>query len=298
MHPLGPERIDRDRGRERRIDAAREPQHDAREAVLLDVVAQAQAHRAIDRLEAEGRRRDLALDAGPALVLLPLPAGDQQLLLERPALRGEAPVGVEHEGRAIEHQLVLAADLVAVDQRQAGLGDPRDREVEAHVRLVVLVGRAVGHDQDLGAGLLEPLGDVLGPHVLAHHAADAQLPAARQRERHRPGDRAGGEHALLVEHAVIGQIVLVARGHDPAAGEQQHRVVELAALAPGRAQDHRRAAVRGIGGEGLDRAARDILERALEHQVLGRVADHHQLREHRQIGAGRSGARAEPTDQP
>ena len=93
-------------------------------------------------------------------------------------LRHEAAIGVEHERGAVEHQLVLAADLVAVDQRQAGLGDPRDREVEAHVLLVVLERRAVRHDQDLGAGLLEALGDVPGPHVLADHAAEAQLVAA------------------------------------------------------------------------------------------------------------------------
>ena len=60
---------------------------------------------------------------------------------------------MQAERRAVEHELVLAADLVDVDQRQVALGDARDRDVEADVVLVAPVGRAVRHDQQFGAGL-------------------------------------------------------------------------------------------------------------------------------------------------
>ncbi len=63
-------------------------------------------------------------------------------------------------------------------------------------------------------------------------------------------------------------------------------------IPPGRADDHRRAA-RGVLGQCLDGARGVVLQGGLEHQVLGRVADDHELGEHHQIGPGlcRAGAR-------
>jgi hypothetical protein len=264
----------------------------------VDIVAQAQAHRPIDRLETFDRRRDPALDAGPEVVVSAAPAGDQQVLLERLGLCRQPAIGIEHKRGAVEHQLILAADLVAVDQRQPGLGDPRDREVHAHVLLVGLERRAVRHDQDLGAGFLQALRDVLGPHVLADHTADANLiAAAGQRERHRTGNRAGREDPLLVEHAVVRQVVLVAGSDDPAALQKQHGVVELAAIAPGRADDQRRAMIGGVLCERLDGALGIVLQGRLEHQVLRRVADHHELGEHDEVRPRLDRAGARGTDQ-
>ena len=60
---LGAERVDRDQRDQRRVDPAGEAEHDALEAVLLDVVAQAEAQRRVDlglgleQLGASGRRR-------------------------------------------------------------------------------------------------------------------------------------------------------------------------------------------------------------------------------------------------
>ena len=72
-------------------------------------------------------------------------------------LHGEAAVGVEHERGAVEHQFVLAADLVDVDQRQARLGHARHGDVHAQIGLGPVEGRAVGQDQDLRARLLQAL---------------------------------------------------------------------------------------------------------------------------------------------
>src|SRR3546814_14462200 len=82
-------------------------------------------------------------------------------------LQRQAAVGVQHEGGAVEHQLVLAADLVQVDQRQAALHHPRHRELGAHVELAELERRAVRHQQDLAAGLGHALDHLGGPDVLA-----------------------------------------------------------------------------------------------------------------------------------
>ena len=99
-----------------------------------------------------------------------------------------------------------------------------------------------------------------------------------------PGAGPGGEDAFLVEHAVIRQLVLEAQARDLALGQQQRGVVELAVLGPGRAQQHRRAAARGLG-EFLNCALAGGDEGGLQDQILGRVARNEQFRGHHQIGA-------------
>ena len=109
-----------------------------------------------------------------------------------------------------------------------------------------------------------------------------------------PGIGPAREHALLVEHAVVRQVDLVARGRDLAALEQQVGIVELAVFDPGRADQHGRAASRGLARERLDGRAAGRLERRLEHEVLGHIAGDEQLGKDDQVGAlpGRGGARA------
>ena len=218
--------------------------------------------------------------------------GEQQRLLEGRGLGAEAVVGAEHEGGAVEDQLVLPAHLVGVDQRQAGLTDERDGSVEAGVPLVALEGRAVDRDHDLGARFGEALGHLGKPKILAHHGAEAH--AAK---RDRPRQPGAGEHPLLVEDAVIGQLVLVAPRRDRAAVEQQHRVVEPAVVDPGGADEERRPAVRGRRRERLHRGLRLLLEHRLEDEVLGRVAGHHELGADHEVRAFRRGLGAGAQDQ-
>ena len=80
--------------------------------------------------------------AGPAVLAL-LPDGERDDLLVGGQLAGERAIGVEHEGGAVEDQLVLAADLVEIDQRQAALGHARGRDVEPLLGLAAPIGRAV-----------------------------------------------------------------------------------------------------------------------------------------------------------
>ena len=119
-------------------------------------------------------------------------------------------------------------------------------------------------------------------------------PKPHAAEIHRPRHRPRREHALFVEHAVIRQIDLEAQRRDRAAVEQRHRVVELAAVDPGRADQQRRTAVGRFARQRFDRGAAGGLEGRLEHQVLGRIAGDEQFGENDQIGAlrGRLDARA------
>ena len=62
MHALRPERVDRERRDERRVDPAGEPEHDVAEAVLADVVAEGEHERPPHLLELGLERDDLAAE--------------------------------------------------------------------------------------------------------------------------------------------------------------------------------------------------------------------------------------------
>ncbi len=222
----------------------------------------------------------------PAALAL-LPDGERDAFDELRHLEGERAVAIEAEGTAIEDQLILPAELVDEDQRQAGLDDAGERHLLALTGLVLPVGRGVGHDQHLGAGLGQALAHLLQPDVLADGKAEPE-PA----ETDGAGKRADREDAHLVEDAVIGQFDLVAHRRDRAAVEQRDGVVALALVRPGRADDDARATVGGIGSERFDRLAAGILEGRLEHEVFRRITGDEQLRQDEQVGIelGRPGA--------
>ncbi len=154
-------------------------------------------------------------------------------------MRAEAPVGVERERAAVEHELVLTADHVEIDERQAAFDDARDRHVLANGELVALVRRRVAHQQDFTPGFEDALDRVWTPDVLADRNADARA-AKNDRSRR----RSGCEDALLVEDAVIGQVNLEPHRLDPPIVEERHCVVQLPVLVdPGQADQRRRPAV-------------------------------------------------------
>ena len=74
--------------------------------------------------------------------------------------------------------------------------------------------------------------------------------------------------------------------------EQRDGVVELAVLDPGQADQHRRAAVGGLARERLAGGAAGLLERRLQHQVLGRIAGEEQFRRQHEVGAEAGAPRA------
>ena len=186
----------------------------------------------------------------------------------------------ERERAAVVDHLVLSADLVEIDQRQAALDHAVDGELHAHVGLADLVGRGVGHQQDLAAGLGDAFDDVGRPDVLADRHADAHA-LDHQRPRH----RTGREDALVVEHAVVRQVDLVALADDLAFVEADDGVVELAVLAPRRGDEQGRAAVLRVGAQLLDRLVAALHERRLQHEVLGKISGENQLGRQHQVGA-------------
>ena len=199
---------------------------------------------------------------------------------------------IPDERSAVEHQLVLSADEIDIGERQPGLGRALGRQPSTRSRLVPLERRAVQHHQQLRAARAEVRRHPRPPHVLADHHPQ---PGAAKLDR--LGQRPGGEHPLLVENAVVRQVVLRSHGRDVAAVQQQRRVMESALPSPGRADQQRRAVVGGVGGERPRRLLDPLLEGTLQHQVLRRVAGQRQLAEHQQVLAARGAAqRADPLD--
>ncbi|NBS93813.1 MAG: hypothetical protein EBT27_08835 [Betaproteobacteria bacterium] len=130
-----------------------------------------------------------------------------------------AAVGRHHQAAAVEHQLVLAAHRIDVDQRQASLGDTLPQHRFAGMRLVEVIRRRIEHDNALRTGRLKVGGDVRLPDVLADRYADA---LARQLKH--GGRAAFGKVALLVEHLGVGQMAFVRRGLHTPAKQQRGRV--------------------------------------------------------------------------
>ena len=143
------------------------------------------------------------------------------------------------------------------------------------------------HEQNFASGLEDAFDRVRAPDVLADRNAEA-----RAAKDDRPRRRAGREHPLLVEHAIIGQVDLEPHRLDPPAVEQRHGVIELAVLDPGQADQRRRAAVGGVTCKLLAGRPAGLLKGGLQHQILGRIAREVEFGRHHDVGAERGGLRA------
>jgi hypothetical protein len=191
---------------------------------------------------------------------------------KRRKLEAGRPIGMEPKRGAVEHQFILATDLVDVDQRQSRFDHPAHSDVEPIFGLAAPIGRPVRHQQDFAAGLGKALDDLRPPDVLADRNADANA-----LDDDRPGQCAWHEHALFVEYTVVGQVDLVC--------EQRIGVIELAVFEPRRADEHGGSAVRRLARERLDCGTAGRLERRLEHQILRRVAGDEEFGKRDNVGA-------------
>ncbi len=120
--------------------------------------------------------------------------------------------------------------------------------------------------------------DVGTPDVLADRHAEADT-AKVHGARHWPRR----EHALFVEHPVVGQVDLEAHGLDLAVVDQHGGVVDVPALRPDGADEHAGARAQ-LGGQRLDARARRGGKRRLEDEILRRIAGDEKLGEHDEIG--------------
>jgi hypothetical protein len=136
---------------------------------------------------------------------------------------------------AVEDQLVVAADLVDVDQRLVEAADLFAEELEAEVVFADDERAGAGVDQKLSAGgvqvgdrvlVIEPPGDqfLVVPEVFADRQARGQVADAN--EVFGLIDRAGLEIAGFVEDVVCGQQGLEVAGVDLAVAQEGDRIVQ------------------------------------------------------------------------
>ena len=92
----------------------------------------------------------LVVGADGAVVARALPVRHQQRFFPIAQLADAFAIRMDNEGRAVEHQLVLPADAVEIDDRERGLQRAGAHQLVAKLVFVELVGTAVGHEQHLG----------------------------------------------------------------------------------------------------------------------------------------------------
>ncbi len=251
---------------------------------------------------ADGRAADRQVDAGGGLAavedaalaqprivepgvedLLEVHVGDHQVLLEQAPLGQRLTLLVDDQARAVEHDLVLAPHQVAVGHHDQVVGGARAQHALARLGLAGVVGGGRDVDDDLGAAADDLLLDRAArePDVLADADADHGA-AARE---HRVAGR-GHEVAVLVEHAVVGQVALAVGAHQATVVEHGGGVVEVD-VAVHRADHHRHA--HAVGQQRVGHLDRALDERGLEQQVLGRVARDHHLGQREHLDAERAG---------
>ncbi len=137
----------------------------------------------------------------------------------------------------------------------------------------MIIGAAVRHDQDFRAGLGQAFGNLGEPHILADHD-----PEPNPLERDGTGKRPGLENTVLIEDAIVRQLVLEAAGSDLSPLQQADRVIELPLLDHRRAHQHGGPAVEGQLGEVLHRFLGGALKGGFTDQILGRIAAQEQFR--------------------
>ena len=196
--------------------------------------------------------------------------------------------GLQREAAALEHNLVLPAHQVGIHQRQPGGLHPLAHGGLALAAFARMERRSVQHHQQLCTGCFGCLGRGIEPGILADQqpAAQAGTTRIRQVEHHRPV--AGHKVPALVEHLVIGQVLLgvgvqrlaVAqhRGGIEQLGHRHAAPARTGLLAHGMTH-HQREAIEGsrFGGDGLQGIIAGIQKSRTQEQVLRRIAAQGQL---------------------
>jgi len=192
-------------------------------------------------------------------------------LVPRRDLLRERTRRVDDERRAVEHELVLAADAVDVDDRQAGLPCAR-LDLRAAKRLLPRVkGRAVGHDEHLRAGPGRRRRWLRKPDVFADDDADPHTVDVEYARR-----AARLEVPLLVEDRVVREILLPVDLAHAAVAHDGDRVVAAAAGTLRKADEHRAAP--DLRRQRRELRAACVDERRPQQQVLRRIAAQRELR--------------------
>ena len=199
---------------------------------------------------------------------------------------GERSIAVHDERTAVEHQFILASDLVHVGDRQSRFDDALAREIEPHMKLLNVEGRTVRRQQELGAGACQVSRARRRPDVLADGEAEAHIA-----EDHRIRQRSRRKDPFLVEHPVVWQLVLEAQLR-ATVGHERHRIVDNAVGGPGESDDEAGHAVCALAFQLAQYRSCRLHERRPQHQILGRVSHQHQLGKDHEVGTECGGVTA------
>src|SRR5581483_3233914 len=161
-----------ERGAQRGIDAAGKAEHDALEAVLVDVVAQAHhAGGVIGPIQLFGRGHRPLLAAPLPVNAKPVRRHDR--FLEFMQLEADRAVGIHRKRSTVKYEFILAADLIQINERQTAFDDAIERDVETLLGLATPIRRAIRHEQDFAARLRYALHHVRSPDILANRDTDS-----------------------------------------------------------------------------------------------------------------------------
>ncbi len=226
---LGAERVGGEQRDQGRVDPAREGDADVPEAVLADVVAEAEDQRPVDLGAVLERLAELRRPRGRDVA-------EQELLLELGGAGDDLAVGVDDEAVAVEDELVLAADEVAEREMGAVGARPFGEHRFPLAALAAVVGGAGGvGDQPRPLVGLDRGRRALDPDVLADRQPDP-VPATSIVI----GSSTRSEIALLVEDRVVRQPPLAVDLAHLAVGEHRQRVVGLPVAVAARPRPARR----------------------------------------------------------
>ena len=215
------------------------------------------------------------------------------VLLECRRAENRLPFFIDHDRRAVEEQLVVAAHLVHIHERNVvARGDAREKIVTRAP--LAAVERRRGNVQDDLRPLPRQLVDriaavdfraedfVVEPEILAD--GDACFDAGDVDDTNAASRL---EVAQLVEDVVSRQQRLVLLMHDPAVLCDERRVVQRfpapALVFRDAAEDERDLA--GYGGERVTNLERRCHENVAVEQIARRIARHGQFRDHHDLGA-------------
>src|SRR5690606_4752646 len=134
--------------------------------------------------------------ANPAVVIL-RPFCQHEALFPGGKLHGETMVRIDHEGGTVKYQLVLAPDLIEINEWQPRLHHTGQHDTDPRVGFCPIERRTVGDNQYFRAALAQTFGYVLTPDVFADWHAKANTT-----EIDGTGHRAGFKHPLLVKDTV------------------------------------------------------------------------------------------------
>ena len=207
-----------------------------------------------------------------------------QVLLEPGGPARDSSVGSHHDRAAVEHELVLAADGVHVDDPRARLPSAIAEHVGPFVRLPHVERRAVDVRDEADAPVRVE-GRTRQPRVLADGEPDVAATDRHPRARG-PWD----EVALLIEHAVVGKLVLRVAGGDRPVSKERGGVVQPG-LGPVDEPDDHIAPGGGLLREPLQGRQVVLDEFGTQDQILGRIPGDRELREEHDVGTPVRGAR-------